>query len=69
MTTRIKSDEFGKAPPDDGGAAGPRNEAERRLYDLIQAGLQSGAPRVVAVADLTAELRARAVAARAKNAG
>lgn len=40
-------------------ATGPQNEAERRLYDLILQGLDSGEGKVYeCIEDLGAELRA-----------
>lgn len=45
--------------PRDANAVGPQNDAERRLYDLIQEGINGGPSQETSIADLSAELRAR----------
>ena len=45
--------------PRDADAVGPQNEAERRLYELVMEGLNSGPSPTTNVAELAAELRAR----------
>ena len=68
MNTHSKSD--GLATTADGNdAIGPRSEAERHLYELVLAGLDGGPLHEASVAEVAAQLRARALAARAKNEG
>ncbi|WP_374361658.1 hypothetical protein [Pseudoduganella danionis] len=43
-------------------AAGPQNEAERRLQALILDGVNSGPAAEVSIAELSAELRQRLIA-------
>lgn len=45
--------------PRDADVVGPQNDAERRLYDLVMEGINSGPSRETSIADLVAELRAR----------
>lgn len=45
--------------PRDADAVGPQNEAERRLYQLILDGINSGPSQETSVAEFTGELRAR----------
>ena len=45
--------------PRDADAVGPQNEAERRLYELIMEGVNSGPSPKTSIAELTGELRAR----------
>ena len=45
--------------PRDADAVGPQNEAERRLYELVMEGVNSGPSPKTSVAELTEELRAR----------
>ena len=50
--------------PRDADAVGPQNEAERRLYDLVMEGINSGPSSTTGIAELSAELRARIRAKR-----
>ncbi len=45
--------------PRDADAAGPQNDAERRLYELVMEGIKSGPAVEASVAELVAELRVR----------
>ena len=45
--------------PRDADAVGPQNEAERRLYELVKEGIDSGPSQETSIADLSAELRTR----------
>lgn len=45
--------------PRDADAVGPQNDAERRLYELVMEGINSGPAVETSVAELVAELRAR----------
>jgi|GEM_PF-6045987 len=45
--------------PRDSNAVGPQNEAERRLYELIKEGMDSGPSQEISIADLSTELRDR----------
>jgi hypothetical protein len=45
--------------PRDADAVGPQNEAERRLYELIMEGVNSGPSQQTSIAELSGELRAR----------
>ncbi len=45
--------------PRDAEAIGPQNEAERRLYELILEGVNSGPAIETSIAELTAELQER----------
>ena len=44
--------------PRDADAVGPQNEAERRLYELVMEGINSGPSPTTSIAELTGELRA-----------
>lgn len=50
--------------PRDADAIGPQNEAERRLYDLVMEGINSGPSPKTSIAELAGELRARIRAKR-----
>ena len=50
--------------PRDADAVGPQNDAERRLYELIMEGVNSGPSPKTSIAELTDELRARIRAKR-----
>ncbi|HWW68677.1 MAG TPA: hypothetical protein VN089_01950 [Duganella sp.] len=50
--------------PRDADAVGPQNDAERRLYELIMEGVNSGPSPKTSIAELTGELRARIRAKR-----
>lgn len=50
--------------PRDADAVGPQNEAERRLYELVMEGVNSGPSPATSIAELTGELRARIRAKR-----
>jgi uncharacterized protein YoaH (UPF0181 family) len=45
--------------PRDENAVGPQNEAERRLYELVIEGINSGPSIKTSIAELTTELRTR----------
>ncbi|MBA5639320.1 hypothetical protein H3H37_19855 [Duganella sp. LX20W] len=45
--------------PPDADVVGPQNEAERRLYELVMEGINSGPSPKTSVAALAEELRAR----------
>lgn len=45
--------------PRDANAISPQNEAERRLYELVKEGIDSGPSQETSIADLSVELRAR----------
>jgi hypothetical protein len=45
--------------PRDADAVGPQNDDERRLYELVMEGIDSGPAIETSVAELVAELRAR----------
>ncbi len=45
--------------PRDADAGGPQNDAERRLYELVMEGINSGPAIETSLAELVAELRAR----------
>jgi uncharacterized protein YoaH (UPF0181 family) len=45
--------------PRDVDAVGPQNEAERRLYELVMEGVNSGPSQKTSIATLAGELRAR----------
>ncbi|WP_093390978.1 hypothetical protein [Rugamonas rubra] len=45
--------------PRDADAVGPQNDAERRLYELVMEGINSGPAVETSVEELVAELRAR----------
>lgn len=50
--------------PRDLNAVGPQNEAERRLYELVMEGFNSGPSQKTSIAELAEELRARITAKR-----
>ncbi|AKU20603.1 hypothetical protein MJ904_23340 [Massilia sp. MB5] len=50
--------------PRDADAIGPQNEAERRLYNLVMEGINSGPSSKTSIAELASELRARIRAKR-----
>jgi hypothetical protein len=50
--------------PRDADAVGPQNDAERRLYELVMEGINSGPAVETSVEELVAELRARIRAKR-----
>lgn len=50
--------------PRDADAVGPQNEAERRLYELVMEGVNSGPSKKTSIAELAGELRARIRAKR-----
>lgn len=50
--------------PRDADAIGPQNDAERRLYELIMEGINSGPSLETTIAELGSELRARIRAKR-----
>jgi len=50
--------------PREADAAGPQNEAERRLYELIMEGVNNGPSPETNIGDLTRELRERIRARR-----
>jgi hypothetical protein len=50
--------------PRDADAIGPQNDAERRLYELVMEGINSGPAVETSVEELVAELRARIHAKR-----
>jgi hypothetical protein len=64
MTTAIKPLDPKFLMPRDADAVGPQNEAERRLYELVMEGVNSGPSQKTSIAELTAELRARIRAPR-----
>ncbi|NRR28808.1 hypothetical protein HSX11_01285 [Oxalobacteraceae bacterium] len=45
--------------PRDVNATGPQNEAERRLYELVMEGINSGPAKRTTVAELIKELRSK----------
>ncbi|RFP16008.1 MULTISPECIES: hypothetical protein [unclassified Duganella] len=59
MNTRSKSAARKFLLPRAANAVGPQNEAERRLYELVMEGINSGPSPKTSIAELTAELRAR----------
>jgi uncharacterized protein YoaH (UPF0181 family) len=50
--------------PRDDDEVGPQNEAERRLYQLVMEGIDSGPSPKTTIAELASELRARIRAKR-----
>ena len=50
--------------PRDVDAIGPQNDAERRLYELVMEGINSGPSLKTTIAELSIELRARIHAKR-----
>ena len=60
--TKTKAPKF--LMPRDEQAVGPQDEAEKRLYDLVMDGVNSGPSQRTSVDQLTAELRARIRAKR-----
>jgi hypothetical protein len=64
MTTFSKPVDPELLLPRDADATGPQNDAERRLYELVMEGVNSGPSLETNIAELTAELRARIRAKR-----
>ncbi|PHV06034.1 hypothetical protein CSQ96_18425 [Janthinobacterium sp. BJB412] len=59
MSTPTVPDNSKYLMPCDANAVGPQNDAERRLYELVMEGINSGPAVEISVAELVAELRAR----------